>query len=455
MKRATQMLCAVVIATCLPASPSAAAQELDGEGAGDAAGFSEPAVSVYGYVETTAATRFDDAGTEDPAFGGENRTRLKAEWQPQDEITARLEALHTYRTGILNSTLTADELGLTPAGTQAGDPNDDYLSKFELDHAWASVNLGWMDLSLGKMPIAWGSGYVFNPTDHLNAAGSLEGREAETPGTVALAPTAYIGRWALGGYMALEQTQNSRFALEGGTEPENLPFGVRLRGYVAGFDLAVSAAREVRYTGAPGGEIPDGAGGWTDDEGYRRTHYLGLDTIGTLGDLGVYLEAALRAPQDGNKIDFGAEYDPEEAVEAAAGLEYTFADGWSGGGLSLKMEYAHLGAGASSTEDYDLTRLFDGSAITLAEDYLFLYGSQTYIDFLELTLSSLVNLNDGSFALLPEALYSFHQNFEGTLALTLPFGTKGTEFDGRIDGDGFAEVDIAEPEVSISVKASF
>lgn len=421
-------------------------------GLGSAAAFGSRPFSIYGYVETSATSRFDDAGEKSPTVGAATRTRVKAEWKPQEEITARLEAIHSYRTGFTNETVVASQYGIAPPGSQAGDPNDDYLSSFEIDHAWADVNLGTIDLYLGKFPIAWGSGYLFNPTDHLNAAGALEGREAETAGTVAISPTAYIGTWALGGYLAFEQKGAEAFALKGSADPDNLPFGLRLRGYLAGFDLTLSAAKEVRYVGVPGGELPDGSGGWTESERYERNHYLGLDVIGSIGDFGVYLEGSVQAPQEGNEVNFGAKYSLEESLHTAVGVEYTFADGWSGGGLSLKAEYAHLGGGTTDKEEYTLETLLEGSAITLAEDYLFLYANQTYVSFLELTLASLVNLNDGSFVLFPEAGYSFHENFEGTLGVTLPLGEPGSEYDGRIVG---TSVDIYEPEVSITFKASF
>jgi hypothetical protein len=429
-------------------------------------GFSRDSFSAYGYIETTATARVDEKAQAEPQLGAGTRARLKTEWTPQPEITARVETVYDYRTGIANETVLASALGLNSAPAyQAQDPNDDYLSAFEVDHAWASVNLERMDLSLGKLPIAWGSGYVFNPTDHLNAAGSLEGRDAETPGTVAFVPTVYLGgQWALGGYMAFEQKGVGASALEGSAEPENLPYGLRLRGYAAGFDLSVTVAKEVRYTGAPGGYASDETGNPVPAKSYERRHFLGLDAVGTVGNVGVYAETSLTAPQEGNDVDFSAGYDPDEALAAAVGLEYTFSDGWSGDGLSVKAEYAHLGSGAERTTDYEVERLLDGSAITLAEDYLFLFASRTCIDFLELTLSSLVNLNDASALLIPEASYSFLDNFEGSVSVSLPFGKKGTEFDGRIENatppaqmteSARPSLDLYEPEVSLSIKASF
>jgi hypothetical protein len=428
------------------------------DGRWSAGGFDGNDLSLYGYVETSLNSRIDDDGKKAPAFGAASRTRVKAEWTPSDVLTARLEAVHRFRTGVANETVMAGRLGLSAPGMQATDANDDYLSSMELDHAWASVSLNRLDLWLGTFPIAWGSAYVFNPTDHVNAAGSLEGRDAETPGTAALAPTLYLGEWALGGYLALQQKGAEPFALQGSTKPENLPFAVRLRGYVAGFDVTLSAAKEVRYTGAPGGALPtegDASADWAPAERYRRHHYVGFDTIGSLGDLGLYTEAALELPQDGNEIDFTADHTFEEALEAAVGLEYTFADGWSGGGLSLKAEYAHLGGGATDSAHYDFRPVIEGSAITVAEDYLFLYASRTYLDFWVVTLSSLLNLNDGSLILAPETSYAFDENFEGRLEFLVPLGPNDSEFDGTVDQANLPSFDLFEPEITLSFKASF
>lgn len=412
---------------------------------------------VYGYVESTGTFRLEDDADKESQWGSQLRTRLKAEFEPQGEITARLELVYDYKTGITNEQVLGNYLGLDPVpGYQSGDPNDDYKGTLDVDHAYATVNLAFLDLTLGKQPIAWGSGYVFNPTDHVNTGASLEGREAETPGTVSLVPTVYISpNWALGGYVALEQRGTEGWALQGSSDAANLPYGARLRGYVGTFDVTLSFAKEVRYLGAPGGYVPDGSANYVPLENYARQRYLGFDTIGAVGDFGLYAEISLALPQDGNDVDFGEEWDVEESALATVGVEYTFSDGWSDGGLTLKAEYTHIGTGESSKSKYDPSSILAGSSITMGEDYLFLYGSQTYFNFLEVTLAALTNLNDGSVLLVPEATYSFHDNFESTLAVALPVGGDNTEYAGPVADGGVAGFDLIDPEVSLSFKASF
>lgn len=421
------------------------------------AGFSTASVDVYGYVESTFVTRLSDGDGEDPLWGSHLRTRLKTAFQPQDEITARLELSHDIRNGVSNELVLIDYLGLNPSPEyQSTDPNDDYIGTLTVDHAYATINLGFLDLAIGKQPIAWGSAYLFNPTNHVGTGVSLEGRNAETPGTPAVAPTLYLGpAWAVGGYVALQPTGAEGWALSNSADADNLPFGIRLRGYIGPFDVTLSAAKEVRYVGAPGGYLIADIPAPVAYERYRHGYYGGFDSIGSIGDVGVYSEIALAAPQDGNAIDLGANWDVEESLTSTFGVEYTFSDGWSGGGLQVKAEYTHLGSGESRPSQYDPLTILQGSADTIAEDYLFLYASRTCCTFLEVTIAGLTNLNDGSVLLAPEAVYSFHDNFEATIGVTIPIGKKRTEYAGPFDDNGIAGIDLVDPEILVGFKASF
>lgn len=400
----------------------------------------ETGFAVYGYIEDSITIRF-------PGIGNSLTGRLKSEWNPVEEITVYLEGMYENLTGISNTDVLLTRLGLNPCpGEQTSDSNDNYRSSFTLDHFWGAVNFGAADLSFGKLPVAWGSGYLFNPTDKLNTGTGLGTGREETPGTIAVVPAFYLGPFAFGGYLSFDQKGSSTFALPGSADAKNLPFGVRIRVYAAGFDFAAGFIKEVRYTGSPGGYMPDGSGGLVPDEHYRHTYWAAADVSGMIGPVGVYGEAALAMPQSGNLIEF------EEMLEAAVGFNYTFPPNL--GGITVRLEYAHLGMGEAEKSDYTVSSLVTGSSF-LGEDYLLINAGRIFGRLLDISVSSLLNLNDMSLLILPEFSYPVFQNLTLSLTGILPLGVRGSEFDGRIGGVLFPDLDLFVPEITLKAKVSF
>ncbi|WP_319561087.1 hypothetical protein [Marispirochaeta sp.] len=418
---------------------------------GDSSAFAGTAAALYGYVETIGVTQFPSG--DSPAVGSSTRARLKGEWHPEERITARVEMLYEQQLGIANGLVGLNSAGINPQPEiQAENQQDDFTQSFTVDHVYAIVNLDRVDVSLGRMPIAWGVGYVFNPTDRVNTAGSLQGSEEETPGTGAVSLAFHFPfAWSLESYLAFEPGGTGGAALVEMSQADNLPFGVRLRGNVLGFDLSLSALRGVWYSGEAGGydisvDPAVAAEKWEVD--YR----LGADAIGNIGPLGAYVEAALALPQTGNEIDFGATrdsaYSLERALDTVVGLEYITRND-----VSFKVEYAHLGGGAAHKDSYDPSRVLSGRAITMGRDYLFLYASGIVAEFWELTFGTLGNLRDGSVVLTHEVIYDIRDNMELTASATVPFGKRGSEYDGRVSAlDG---VDLYATEVNLGVRVSF
>lgn len=424
-----------------------------GGGAGSAGGvgsagtgFGERA-GLYGYVESRAVVSLDGDAMES---GFSIRLRLKGEWNSSDVITARMEMVYSEDVGALNSLSRAIDLGIYPAvALQAENPQDSFLGKFEVDQAWGVVNLGRFDLSLGKMPIAWGNAWFYNPTDRLGKPAAPESRQAETPGIAAVVPVWYPGGdWALEGTMVFRQRGIENTALTGSMNPGNIPLGLRVKGYAGGFDFAASIMREVWYTGLPGGydltvDPPEAAEEW------ERSWYLGFDTIGQIGPFGLYIETSLAAPGEEKEIDFSGPWKPAQNLDLSAGIEY------ASGPWSLKGEYMHYSDGESSMDDYRPDLLLAGRAYFLARNYLFLYVSRTVGDFLEISSAGIVNLDDRSAVLSVEGDYPFLDNFEGTISFSLPFGPGGSEYRGEFDPGTGEPMDFMVPEVSLALKLSF
>lgn len=390
--------------------------------------FSPVSSTLFGYVETSGSLIFDDGAV---LSGFSTVFRLKGEWRGSSPVSARMELVYRELTGGTNTLSLLNEWGMNPApGIQAENPQDSFLEQVEIDHAWANAALGLFDISLGKMPLAWGNAWLYNPTDRLGAAASLTGRGAETGGTTALVPVFYPGgNMALEGTLVLKQRGLEGKALTGSLDPKNIPFGLRLKGYAAGFDVSLSVIREVWYTGLPGGydlsvEPP------VEGESWDRRWFLGADAIGQVGPLGLYMEGTL---------GLDSEDDFSRVLDLAAGVEL------NPGKFSLKAEYIRCSTGAADPEDYNPGLLFSGRSFFLARNYLFLYASRTFGDYLEITTAGILNLDDRSAMITAEAVYPFFNDFELNVSGTLPFGGRGTEYG----------LDYMNPELSLGLKASF
>ncbi len=383
---------------------------------------------LYGYVESTASVSFDGETAE---TGFATVLRLKGEWLGSSPVTARIELLYREQNGVQNPVAMFNSIGLNPAaGLQAENPQDSFLESLEIDHAWAVVNLGSFDLSLGKMPVAWGTALLYNPTDRLGAVSSLDGRGGETAGTTAVVPVWYPGgSWAVEGTAVFRQRGIEGTALIGSMDPENIPLGLKVKGYAGGFDFSLSAIREVWYTGLPGGfdtsvDPPATAESW------ERNWYIGMDAIGQAGPFGLYLEGTFNPDKAADLV---------RTFDLAAGIEL------NPGKVSLKAEYIRSSAGDENSTDYRPELLLSGRSFFLARNYLFLYANRTLGDYLEITGAGIINLDDLSVMLTSEVVYPFLDNFELTAAGSLPFGPDGSEY----------ALDFMIPEISIGLKASF
>jgi hypothetical protein len=374
---AAALVTAVLLSTLAPAA--AGAQE----------GF-----ELYGYLTSYTQASFTASadGFQEPAWGGALVGRLKGDWAPGESLSVHLEGSYTALTGIRNPGALLDaELP---------------LESLALDHAWGLINLGNADLQFGKIPLAWGTAYVFNPSSRAAGAGLLDTVSEETPGTLAVVPSLYAGSLTFTGYAAF-QDKSHRGVLPPGAESfENLPFGVKLEAFLGPFDVSAGLIREVLV-------VENDPNPW-----YDRGWYASLDADGALGPVGVYAEAVLELPP--GKA-------PEESLEAAAGLYYSLVRREG----ELRLEYYHQGAGATDPGGYDLDRVFTLQQQMLAEDYLFASFDVAVADYLHSGCGGLVNLNDGSFVLLPELYWDAADNLELALGGMVFAGKEGSEFDGR------------------------
>jgi len=359
---------------------------------------------LYGYVANLVQAGFRVSGGEikEPDWGDALALRLKGDWEPGENLSVHLELSYSGIAGNQNPGSLLDvEL---PVET------------ITLDHAWGLINLGALDLQFGRIPLAWGTGYVFNPTSRAAGASLLDTVTEETPGTLALVPSLYLGSLTLTGYAAFQDKSHRALSVEDAESFENLPFGVKLEAFLGPFDVSAGLIREVL--------VVEGE----SDSFYDRGWYVSVDADGALGPVGVYAEAALELPPESA---------PEESLEATAGLYYSLMRREG----ELRLEYYHQGGGASDSAGYDFESMLSLQQQMLAEEYLFAYAEVGLWDYVRAACGGLVNLNDGSFVLLPELFYDAADNLELSLGGMVFAGPEGSEFDGRglLNGEDLTE----------------
>ncbi len=416
---------AAVIAALMAAAAAAPAEDSSAFGAGGGG-------DLFGYLVTLADCDVEvrDGSVVDSTAGAVFYLRLKGDWKPEEGLAFHIEAAYNATTGNQNPYAVLGAWGLAPDPTAF--PTDDFVQSLAVDHAWGAVRVGILDLQTGKIPIGWGTGYVFNPTAKAARIPFLQTVTEETPGTLAIAPSlALRPGLALSLYAAFQDRSHKKSALSSDARWENLPFGARIQTVVGSFDLSVSGIREIFYDEA--------------SEGYLRGNHVGADFAGAVGSFGVYGEAALRLPDEA-----GDPWNLGNSLEACAGLDFTF----DSIDLVTRAELYHQGQGTGRESAYDLARVLSGELALQAENYLFLHAERLFVSYLTASVSGLINLDDGSAAIMPRVRYEVYADFEVEVGGALHVGSRGSEFYGEYLLDGEL-VDVTQPSAYLRCKLSF
>ncbi len=399
------------------------------------------AFSLYGYLSSTVQASFGKTGSvavagRDAALGAVTRVRLKGDWEPSERVLFHLEIESRHDAGLSNQFAFTQATGLGGGAVndaQDASPQDDFRSTLFVDQAWAQLRFDRVDYQIGRVPIAWGTGYAFNPTARTNPDGNLtELGEEETTGTASVgAAVALPAQAVLEGYVAFEDRLHTGRTAPEDVEVWNYPWGARIRAYVGSFDVAAGALHEVVAA--------------RDGTGYERYLHAAAELVGSIGDLGMFAEAILTT----DSFDGTDGWTAHEALESTVGLEYLFP-----GDVEAKVEYYRRGAGAARPADYDLAPLFTGHISVLARDYGFGLLQRTFWDYVEVSAAALVNLNDASGVALPAIEYELSDAL--TLGLTgiVPWGGSTSEFGGERTFDD-RTVRLVRPGGVAQVKVSF
>jgi len=446
--------------------------------------YEEP-FSLYGYLIDYIQASMDYANQKltRPTFGNAILLRLKGNWRPETNLRFHLEFSYLTNVGNQNPYVLYEKLGI--AGFSQSDfPMEDYHQRMFFDHVWGMASFSNFDLQFGKFPVAWGTGYVFNPTARVAFPPFLDMVTEDTPGTMAILPSyALSNRLSLEAYLAFQDKTQKKTAYQEDSDANNLPYGIKLNTIIGSFDMSLSWIKEVLYNDLDyrpiddilteaGMEYVQGivanqmmadliAGGDTATvlelfkQGalaemiadlpthpyYKRSYYTGFDFAGAIWDFGVYGEFAFRIPRDANNDKFVLNnYSIADNLEMCMGFDYLI----PGIELDTRMEYYYQGIGAKSKKEYNLLTVLSGEKLVNARNYSFLFLEKTVRDYHKFSLALFNNLDDGSYAILPGYSYSPYNNFDITVGAFILGGPRGSEFDGRYTLYGVKEIDLIE-----------
>jgi hypothetical protein len=389
---------------------------------------------VYGSVRNRAIVSLPTEADGEVALGNATVVRLVGDFEPHESLTFHAEVSWQSLTGSLAPGYVAAAVGA---------PSTTPLETLEIDHAWGRAAVGPVDLQFGKLPLAWGTGYVFNPTARTIPASSVGEVSEETPGVLGAVGTAFIGTGAtLSAYVTFQDRGHTAYFAPGSEDLQNLPLGARATVLAGPFDISLGGIREVLL-------VPPGLPG----AGWNRRWWGTADFVGNLAGVNLYGEAALLLTDAAGTWSVAAgSWTLEESLEATLGLWYLLPVPVA---VDLRIEYVHQGTGESEKNDYSIVPLLTGERALRGEDYLFVSAERVFADFHTLRVAGLANLNDGSVALLPEYSWDVYADFTATLGVELPIGPEGTEFDGRVTNLTGANVDLLHPTVTLQAKLSF
>jgi len=278
------------------------------------------------------------------------------------------------------------------------------LDQLVWDRAYAKIILPRADLTLGQQRIAWGTGYIWNPTDVLN------------PFTLSFAVSEEDeqDKLAFRFEVPLGEADGFDGFIVGGEKWENSIKAIKRKTNVYNYDWSASYVD-------------------LGDKGFQ----FGFDLAGELFDLGVRSEIALVSPTEANRY-----------FKSVWGLDYTFENGWY-----LSTEYFFNGIGEKKKENYDWPNYMAGNINQLAMDY-FYFGFKKMLDELTtIQLSIILNADDLSQIVYPSFSYNFSQNIDVSLEGLFSGGEPGSEYmpTSQIDPTGF----IGSKIIYTKIKYSF
>jgi hypothetical protein len=308
---------------------------------------------------------------------------------------------------------TMNPLDFLPSELTAFMPEDIYLlyeetysNDWDLDNCWLKMRYRFLDLTLGKQQLAFGSGYAWNPTDLFNRPNLLD-VTYEQPGHQAARLDVATDGWG-----------SFTLVASPAADLEDATSVIQWQRNINRFELSLVTARSPWF-------YTDYSSGLPTPFKEERLVYGG-SMVGELFSLGVWCEYAYS--------DLTGDHGFEDFSELVLGSDYTFRNG-----LYLLGEYFWNGDGQESSDDYTLTdwlRMYSGETRSLARSQLYLYASYPATDLLSIGLTGLYCPSDGGAALVPILYYTPEAETEVTLMGNIYAGENRDQFSEEM-GLGF------------------
>ena len=270
-----------------------------------------------------------------------------------------------------------------------------YRDRSFLDNAYVRMRFHSVDVTMGRQQISLGTGYAFNPTDVFNFKDLMD-PTYEQPGHNALRLDVPLGHaFSLVALYAPEAVWENSGKL------------LRLKGRWGHFDFSIIGTETqwiLTHYPEPGSYVA-----------FLKRRLVGGDFAGELLGLGVWAEGAYNFVKESK--DFR---------ELLVGGDYTFDSE-----LYLMLEFYHHSLAKSDYRKYDLNdwlRFFYQEQKSLTRDQVYCLIQYPVTDLLKIGGSTLISLSDGSIALVPNVLYSFHENVEFTFIGNINVGKEGKAY---------------------------
>jgi len=346
-----------------------------------------------------------------------NKLRLDLKWDALKNVTFAANfnfiTYHGKKTWNILDFLPGDVTANIPETMKAL-----YVLPFEdrifLDNAYIRFTFKAFDLTVGKQQISPGTGYVWNPTDVFNIKDPLD-PTYEQPGHNGLRVDIPLG------------TSSSFTTLYAPDDDfKSSTKMVQFKTRLAHFDLILIGVEKTwrfhDYT-----RFDYGAMNFVELPENRRL--LGVSTAGELLGLGVWTEYAYNWMENSQNFS-----------ELVAGWDYTFDFQ-----TYVMMEFYRNTLGKKRPEDYCLNgwmRLMSSEQKTVSRDQVYALASHPATDLLNVSLSTLWSLSDGSFVLIPTIEYSFSDNVVISAYLNINFGKEGTNYANNLGSGGMVRARV-------------
>ena len=322
-----------------------------------------------------------------PSGSVSNRLRLNAELRPSDRLAIHVSydfAPQVRDRSMINLGLFALDRFNVTGGYRIDDLhpqlypslNDsvgDFSIEQNLDRAFATINAGPADITVGRQAIAFGSARVINPTDVFApfAYQTLDTEDRAGVDAVRVRkPLGFMGELDVG-YLP-----GHEFHIKEGA------YYVRGKYYIARTDATAIVAV------------------------FRQNLMLGIDLARAVGGASAWLEAAnvwvdeMADPKTVNQ---------EKYFRLSAGADYSFSDKLYG-----LVEYHYNGPGKNDPEKYyavlSSKAVSEGNVFLLGRHYLIPGATYQFTPLITGTAEVLANLSDGSVYMSPSIEYNIAQN---------------------------------------------